>query len=171
MKKRMVALCMAAVLAFAVTACGGDDVAAYRESINSIITEVQDMDSQVNDAVQAVQDALNNQDEAAYEEQLEIRRGHSDTLKEKYQAIANEKAPEEYAQDQEQLKEYADQLGKMLDASMEMYEIAYRYAVTQDVTDEEVERLSELQEEIASYAEAADGFDEVLNRIMGNTEE
>ena len=54
---------------------------------------------------------------------------------------------------------------------MEMYEIAYRYAVTQDVTDEEVERLSELQEEIASYAEAADGFDEVLNRIMGNTEE
>ena len=64
-----------------------------------------------------------------------------------------------------------NQLGKMLDASMEMYEIAYRYAVTQDVTDEEVERLSELQEEIASYAEAADGFDEVLNRIMGNTEE
>ena len=86
MKKRMVALCMAAVLAFAVTACGGDDVAAYRESINSIITEVQDMDSQVNDAVQAVQDALNNQDEAAYEEQLEILRGYSDTLKEKYQA-------------------------------------------------------------------------------------
>lgn len=167
MTKRVISVALALLMVFSLSGCKKNEVEAYRDTLTPLIQDVQNMDQEVSDTVNAVLDAVNNQDEAAYKTSVEKLDGICKDLKDKYNAIANEAAPAEYAEDQKLLQQYADEMTKMLDASMEMYGMAYDYAVTGNLSDEDAARVTELQNEITQYADSTTKFDEVLNRVMG----
>lgn len=169
MTKKVTSLLLALLMVFCLSGCK-DEVQAYRDELMPIINEVSEMDTQVSEAVTAIQNAVSSGDEEAYNTTLEELRGYCDTLKEKYTAIANVKAPAEYAEDQKLMQQYADDMSKMLDASMRMYELAFEYSTSSDVSDEMLEEVEKLQNEITQYMDSTTEFDNVLNKVMGRTE-
>lgn len=169
MTKRVTSVLLALLMIFSLSGCK-NNVQAYRQKLNAIAMEVSDMDEKVSEAVTAVQTAIQNADKAAYETAMEELEGYSKTLKEKYNAIANEAAPSEYAEDQKLMQQYEEDLAKMLDNSMELYQLAFDAAVNGDMSAEAAERVQELQTELVELVESVNKFDEVLTRIMGGEE-
>lgn len=157
-------LLLCAVMLF-LCACK-DEVTQYRETLSQKVDEITAMDGNITTAVSGLQSAITNADEASYNKFLDTLSGYTDQLKTKYNEIANVEAPSEYKEQQELLKTYAADLTQMLDDSMELYQIAGE-SFSSDLTDEQVDRISELQEEITTLSASADAFDEVLNEILG----
>ena len=169
MTKKVISVALALLMVFSLSGCKKDEVQAYRDELSPVITDVQSMNQDVQDTVNAVLEAVNNKDEAAYEDNVEKLDKICKDLKEKYNKIANTTAPAEYAEDQKLLQQYAEEMDKMLDASMELYGMAYDYAVTGNLSEEDAAKINNLQNEINTYANSTTNFDEVLNRVMGLT--
>ena len=53
----------------------------------------------------------------------------------------------------------------MLDDSIELYTIAGQ-SLSSELTDEQITRITELQNEISTLNPSADSFDSILNEIM-----
>ena len=160
------------VLAMAVSMAGcGSGVASYRAELSKIIEDVEELNPQVEDAVAAIVEAMNSANDKAYQETLEVLQDLSEKLKEKYNAIANTEAPSEYEEDQNLMKQHAADIGEMLDASMEIYELMYDYLINGDLSEDILERLEELQNTVMEKSDATGEFDKILNRIMGYTED
>lgn len=169
MIKRVMSAAMVLFMLFSLTACK-DEVKEYREKLTIISNEVEKMDEEVQAAIADLQTAMSDQDSTAYAEKVKKLREYCDKLKEKYNAIAQTQAPQQYEQEQKLLKQYADEMGKMLDASMEIYEMAQK-TISGSISEDDLARLSELTQEIESYMESTTNFDETLNKILGYTEE
>lgn len=169
MIKRVMSAAMVLLMLFSLTACK-DEVKEYREKLTIISNEVEKMDEEVQAAIADLQTAMSDQDSTAYAEKVQQLREYCDKLKEKYNAIAQTPAPQQYEQEQKLLKQYADEMGKMLDASMEIYEMAQK-TISGSISEDDLTRLSELTQEVESYMESTTNFDETLNKILGYTEE
>lgn len=171
MIKKTISVLLMLAMVISMTACFGRGVASYRAELSKIIEEVEELNPQIEDAVADIVEAMNNLDGGAYQETLETLRDLSDKLKEKYNAIANTEAPSEYADDQSQMQRHAADIGDMLDASMEIYELMYDFIVNGELSEEILARLEELQNTVMEKSDATADFDDVLNRIMGYTED
>lgn len=162
--KKSVLLILALCLLFSVTGCKSKTV-KYQESLNAIITEITDMNADITTTVTALQTALGAGDQNAYNNALVQLKTYSDSLKEKYQALAAVEAPKDLTDKSAELKTHADNLCTMLDDSIELYTIAGE-SLSKDLTEDQINRINELQTDIAALQSSADRFDSILSEIM-----
>lgn len=166
MTKRIISVILAMLTVFSLSACK-DELQAYREEMQKIITEVESMNTEITSSVSEIQDALNSMDEKAYKAAMDQLQTLSDALQEKYNAIGDMKAPDQFTEQQKLLRQYADEMNAMMQASMELYSIVYEYVCTGELSDENLERMNELEDTIRSYTDSTTAFDQVLNQVMG----
>ena len=162
--RKIAIVALALVMAVSMSGCKSK-VQKYKEELSGIITEISDMNADITTTVASLQTALQAGDQNAYQEALKALTGYSNTLKEKYQAIAAVEAPGDLSAKQAELKTHADNLCTMLDDSIELYTIAGE-SLTSNLTDAQISRITELQQEISTLNSSADSFDNILNEIM-----
>ena len=162
--KKIIVIALAVLMALSMTACKSK-VQKYQESLSSVLTEITDMNADIKATVASLQTALEGGDQKAYSEALSQLTDYANLLKDKYQAIAAIEAPKDLVDKQAQLKTHADNLCTMLDDSIELYTIAGQ-SLSSELTDEQITRITELQNEISTLNPSADSFDSIFNEIM-----
>lgn len=170
MLKRTISLLLVLVMAVSMSACSGG-VVSYRNELNGIIAEVEEINPKLEVTVSDIMNALNNGDADAYKEALDELEVLGAQLIAKYHEIADVKAPSEYENDQKMMQQYADVVEDTLEASMEMYRLMYDYTATGEMTEAMMDRIDELQNIVLDGSDATAKFDETLNRVMGYTED
>ena len=158
--KKIIVIALAVLMALSMTACKSK-VQKYQESLSSVLTEITDMNADIKATVASLQTALEGGDQKAYSEALSQLTDYANLLKDKYQAIAAPLPSDKQAQ----LKTHADNLCTMLDDSIELYTIAGQ-SLSSELTDEQITRITELQNEISTLNPSADSFDSIFNEIM-----
>lgn len=150
------------------TACGlgtAKEEKAYVDSLDQITQEIIDNDFDVESVNKALADAIQNKDQASFDENLSKLSDYADWLKEEYSKIAGLEAPEKYQEQQKTLSSDVDQMNQLLDDSIRIYQIAAKQ-ISSSLTQEDADQLSQLTDRIDKIGQVEEEFDSTVNSIL-----
>ncbi len=162
----LLALLMCLMTVF-LSACSntGKEEKAYVDSLDQISQEIADRDFDVETVNKALSDAIQNKDQASYDENLTKLSDYVDWLKEEYGKIADLEAPQKYQEQQKTLSSDVDQMNQLLDNSIKIYQIAAKQ-IDNSLTQEDADQLSQLADQIDQIGQVEDEFDSTVNSIL-----
>lgn len=166
MSKAIFCAALTVLMLLSLTGCKSKTT-KYKENLSQVVTEISEMNTDVTAAVTALSTALESKDSASYGAALQTLTEYSNTLKGKYQQLASGEVPEQFQEQAAELKTHGDNLCKMLDDSIELYTIAGT-ALTAELTQEQIERITQLETEIKELSTSADSFDAILSEILNS---
>lgn len=169
--KRIGAMLLVLVMMLSMVGCGKkNNVTTYRGKLNVILPEMVETADNLQSTINSLNALLQSGDKAAYEASLAELQGYAQSLIDHYHALANVAAPEQYQEQQKQLKAYADNVELMLSDCVRLYTLLEE-SITSFLSNDTVEQIKRLETEMEALTASSTAYDTVLNEILGIKED
>lgn len=168
---KTVAIMLVFCLVLSTTGCGGKKkIRNYRGKLNTILQTMQDQPTALQGAIDKLNSAVSSRDQQAYEEGMASLQETTQSMIDNYHALANVAAPDDFKEQQKQLKTYADAIELMLSDSVRLYTVCGEMVNLGYLTDDSADQVAVIQSEIEALTPSMQAFDDLLNEVLGYTE-
>lgn len=168
---KTVAIMLVFCLVLSTTGCGGKKkIKNYRGKLNTILQTMQDQPAALQGAIDKLNSAVSSRDQQAYEEGMASLQETTQSMIDNYHALANVAAPDDFKEQQKQLKTYADAIELMLSDSVRLYTVCGEMVNLGYLTDDSADQVAVIQSEIEALTPSMQAFDDLLNEVLGYTE-
>ncbi|MBC8536214.1 hypothetical protein [Feifania hominis] len=156
--KRLSCVLMAAVLLVALCACGGSGDGKLSEK--DYLAKVTEISTSISDITNS---GMGDVDQSDPQAMLDASKDMLDKMRPLYEELGGLQAPDKFADAQSKIKAGCDANLKVLDLSVELYEIA----LDPDVSDADKQaKALELTEEMTSLTDTVSDFAEGLTEVL-----